>query len=149
VVSGIVVRRDGLVPGYYWRAVVKTIVLLIALLALIPASVAADERSTSSTSVSIKPGPFLTTLAVDNGMAVLTVVDATGSGRGWWVTVECTCGWDLVGAVRDAHGGTEHTPQWEGTTLVADPDEGMGTFRQTFVATAGRWIVSASQGERP
>jgi hypothetical protein len=127
----------------------KTIILFIALLALVPGSAAAAQSGTTSTSVSVMPGPFTTTLTVDDGVTVLTIIDATGSGHGWWVTVECTCDWSFAGDVRDVSSETEHLPHWDGTALVAGRGEGMGTFSQAFVAAPGQWIVSASQGERP
>jgi hypothetical protein len=115
------------------------------LLPLSPATAAAQD----STSVSIRPGSFSTTLTVIDGVAVLTVLDATGSGNGWWVTVECTCSWVPSGAIQSASEDAGQTPHWTGTTLVAGPDQGMGIFEQTLLAAPGQWLVSSGQTVQP
>lgn len=126
----------------------KVIVLLLALLALIPSTVGAASGS-SAVSVDIVPGSFTATLTVDDGVAVLTVDDSTGTGRGWWVTVSCSCGMVQTGEIQTLAGDTTHRPHWQGATLVANSDEGLGTYRQLFAASRGRWIVTSGQGQRP
>jgi hypothetical protein len=128
---------------------VRIVVLLIALLSLIPSTASAQDSSKSTVTLTIMPGPFTASLMVDDGVAVLTVVDATGSGRGWWVTVDCSCDWVLAGGIQNPGGNAEKGPHWEGATLVAGLDEGMGTYRQKLLATQGRWVVTSSRGERP
>jgi hypothetical protein len=119
--------------------------IVLLMLVLFPSAAGA---STSSVSVTILPGPFTATLAEEDGLIEITVVDATGSGRGWWVTVDCTCDWMPLGAIQNPGGDGERGPHWDGTTLIAGPDEGMGIYRQTILAPSGRWLISSSQGGR-
>ena len=123
----------------------KVLVVLVALVALIPASVVA-ESSGSTVSMDIASGPFSTALSFEGEYVVLTVDDATGSGRGWWVTVSCACLLEKVGEIATIAGDSQHEPRWLGATLVADEHEGSGAYRQMFKAVGGDWVVTSGQG---
>ncbi len=110
---------------------------------------AAQESHTSTVVMVIQPGEFTATLTFEQGIAILTVDDATGTGRGWWVTVECSCRWERIGAVQTLVGNPADGPQWEGSSLVARRNQGVGIYRQPLGATFGDLVITASQGERP
>ncbi|MEA2525694.1 MAG: hypothetical protein QOF73_2921 [Thermomicrobiales bacterium] len=132
-----------------WRPFVKPILLLLAVIVFFSVPATAEASSGSTVSVSIEPGPFTATIIMEDGLAVLTVEDATGSARGWWVSVSCTCQWVRLGKIETVAGDAAGGPHWEGATLVADVSEGIGIYRQAISASAETWLITSAQGERP
>lgn len=125
------------------------VALIIVLCVLFPTITAAHASTSTSTSVAVRPGSFSATITFKDGVAVLTVIDATGSGNGWWVTVDCSCSWAPSGAIEAASSDPEQMPHWSGATLIAGSDQGMGRFQQTLLATPGQWLISSGQNVQP
>ena len=118
-------------------------ILLIVLGVVVPAPATAQN----TIAVTIVPGPFVAVLAPAGDTLVLTVDDLTGRGRGWWVTVACTCPLVPAGSLQTDAGDPALGPHWAGPTLLAAPGQGVGRYRQAFANQPGTWTVTWGQGE--
>jgi hypothetical protein len=125
---------------------VKRLALLVALVLSLSLAGAAEAHDTVS--FTVLPGAFDASLEVQGDLVVLTVEDATGSGQGWWVTVQCDCTVVALGEPRmvagqaiDAEGG----PHLAGQTLIAEPGHGQGLYTLAFRALPGNWTVTSGR----
>jgi hypothetical protein len=127
--------------------------LLVALVLGASALIGGGRPARADTvSLTIRPGPFLVSLDATSGEVVLMVDDSTGSGAGWWVTVDCTCQTRPLGAPIAVIGQTIDAtagPRLTGRTLVAAPGHGMGVYRLAFAVAPGEWTMTSGRGAIP
>lgn len=128
------------------------IAVALALILMLPAPRAAAAEEHATVSITILPGPLIVTLDREDAVVVLTVDDMTGSGAGWWASVDCTCAIvpagdpaAVAGMALDRDGG----PRLVGSTLVAERGRGMGVYQLTFRFEPGVWSLTFAQGPRP
>ncbi len=128
----------------------KVLALIFAFVLALSAGGVQAQSSSNTVSVSIVPGPFTVSLTRDDDLIVLDVDDLTGAGRGWWVTLDCTCAIvpagepiAIAGQKLDSTGG----PRLIGRTLIAKTGHGMGRYLLPIQATEGVWTLTYGNGQ--
>ncbi len=126
------------------------LVILIVILAFWAMVQNAEAQSTTTVTLTILPGPFIAELTSEEDVVVLTVNDLTGSGAGWNVAITCNGRSVVPVGITEVIAGMpidgSHGPILTGSTLRADPEFGMGYYRQKFQECSGLWTITTVQG---